>query len=175
MRAGRISDEMWALYMSRVMTPNDPRLLDPLSPFAMHDICFVVHRHKIRVMRSYEKAKEHSARLKTQLFIVQAKDEAVQSEDQCKLTTPVVTELLRRVSPEDTKGLPSFLPLYRGMRLLLSSKDCVKLGIVKGCPVILREVLLSDDEVLPFGLMAGEPHRLQYMPVSLLLQAENAL
>ena len=34
-------------------------------------------------------------------------------------------ELLRRVNPEQTKGLPSFLPLYIGMRVLLASKDCV--------------------------------------------------
>ncbi len=73
----------------------------------------------------------------------------------------VLTELLRRVSPEQTKGLPSFLPLYRGMRLLLSSKDCVKLGVVKGCVAILRDIVLADNETVPFGLMAGEPHQLQ--------------
>ena len=29
MRDGVISDEMWDLYMSRVVSPNDPRLVDP--------------------------------------------------------------------------------------------------------------------------------------------------
>ena len=29
MRSGKISDEMWELYMSRRMTPQDPRLSDP--------------------------------------------------------------------------------------------------------------------------------------------------
>jgi len=173
MRAGKISDEMWSLYMSRVLHPSDPRLVDPASPFSCNNICFVVHRHKIRVMRSFEKAKERSGQLKTALYMVQANDEAVQPEDQGKLTSEIRAELLRRVSPEQTKGLPSFLPLYRGMRLLLSSKDCVRLGIVKGCVAVLRDIVLSDEEVVPFGLVAGEPHQLQYMPVSLLLQAEE--
>eukprot|EP00973_Karenia_brevis_P015601 2134074-Karenia_brevis.AAC.1 len=78
--------------------------------------------------------------------MVQAKDEAVRSEDAKKITDAVQTDLLRRVNPEQTKGLPSFLPLHRGMRLLLSSKDCVRLGIIKGCPVILRDIVFADDE-----------------------------
>ena len=49
MRAGAISDEMWSLYMSRVMQPNDPRLTDAQSPFSKHHWQFVVHRHKINV------------------------------------------------------------------------------------------------------------------------------
>ena len=60
MRAGAISDEMWSLYMSRVMQPNDPRLTDAQSPFSQHHWQFVVHRHKIRVFQSLENAKEES-------------------------------------------------------------------------------------------------------------------
>ena len=49
MRAGHISDQMWTLYQSRVLTPNDPRLTAAASPFAEHEWKFIVHRHKIRV------------------------------------------------------------------------------------------------------------------------------
>ena len=52
---------------------------------------------------------------------------------------------LELANPEKTKGLQGFLPLYRGMKLMLSSKDCVKLGIVKGCPCTLEEIILADD------------------------------
>ena len=86
----------------------------------------------------------------------------------------VKTDLLKRVSPEHTKGLPSFLPLARGMRYLLSSKDCVRLGIMKGCPVILRDIVFADDELLPQEHVAGHAHSIRYMPGTLLLQAENA-
>ena len=168
-----ISDEMWALYLDRVIKPQDPRLQDPALPFARDDVCFIVHRHKIRIMRSLEEAQRKSAELEERLYILQARDEAVRREDQCKLTAPVVEDLLRRCNPEYTKGLPSFLPLYRGMRLLLSSKDCVRLGVVKGCPVVVRDIVLSEDEEIPFGLPAGRAHQLKYMPYSLLLQAEG--
>ena len=112
---------------------------------------------------------------KTRLYILQAKDEAVHIADQHKLTKAVQTELLQRVNPEKTKGLPSFLPLYRGVKLLLSSKDCVRFGIVKGCVVTLRDIVFADEEILPDDLPAGQPHALKYMPLSLLLQAEEAV
>ena len=59
------------------------------------------------------------------------------------------------------------------MKLLLSSKDCVRFGIVKGCPCILRDVVFADDEVLPATHVAGQAHPLTLMPVSLILQAEG--
>ncbi len=93
MRAGSISDEMWQLYLSRVMQPQDPRLAQ--SPFAENDVYFVVHRHKIRVRRSLENAQEQCRRHRTPLYIVQAKDQAVRAEDQPKLTDAVQMELLR--------------------------------------------------------------------------------
>ena len=51
MRGGKgLSDEMWNLYMSRVMQRHDARVL--ASPFSTNQIHFIVHRHKIRAMRS---------------------------------------------------------------------------------------------------------------------------
>ena len=175
MRAGKMSDEMWDLYLSRVIVPGDARLTDPSSPFSKHDTKFIVHRHKIRVMRSLDNAKDESRRSKKPLYIAQAWDEAVDSEDKTKVTDQVRADLLSRVNPEDTKGLPSFLPLYSGMRLLLSSKDSVRFGIMKGCPAILRSIVFADNELLPSIHVAGQPHHLQYMPVSLVLQVEGAL
>jgi hypothetical protein len=105
---------------------------------------------------------------------VQALDQAVQQEDQLKFTVAVQEETLRRVSPDNTNGLPSFLPLHRGMRLLLSSKDCVRFGLVKGCICILREIVFAPEEELLLDAVAGQPQKLNFMPVSLLLQAEDA-
>ena len=85
-------------------------------------------------MRSMDHAKEYSKLRKVPLYIVQARDEVVRSDGAAKLTPQLRASLLQRVNPDNTSGLPGFLPLYRGMRLLLSSKDCVRLGIVKGCP-----------------------------------------
>ena len=171
MRSGNISDEMWDLYMSRVLTESDPRLQQ--SPFTDNSVHYVVHRHKIRVMRSLEQARNQSRKLNTPLFVIQCQDVAVHAVDAQKLTDEVRGNLLKRVNPENTKGLPSFLPVYRGMQFLLTSKNCVRLGIMKGCPVILRDIVFSRDEVLPSDLVAGHAHHLKFMPLTLVLQAEN--
>ena len=175
MRSGEVSEFMWGVYMSRVLQDsNDPRLTSSESPFATHDVHFIVHRHKIRVQRSLENAKEQSKRAKVPLYIVQANDEPVRNRDSSLLTAEVRKDLLRLANPDQTKGLPGFLPLYVGMRLLISSKDCVRLGIMKGCPCILRGIVFSDDETLPMDQVSGQPHHLTYMPASLILQAEGA-
>ena len=175
MRDGKISDEMWAVYQSRVLVDDDSRLTAEHSPFTQSDPCFIVHRHRIRVMRSFENAKRESRRLGVPLYSVQARDEATDPAHVSRLTAEVTKNLLRRVNPEQTKGLSSFLPLYKGMRLLMSSKDCVRFGLVKGCTCILREIVFSEREELPYVVVAGDTHRLEYMPVSLLLQADEAV
>ena len=67
MRSGKLSDEMWQLYTSRVLTHDDERLKDPLSPSTQHPVMFIVHRHKLRVMRSLETAREEARNLQTAL------------------------------------------------------------------------------------------------------------
>jgi hypothetical protein len=174
MRAGKISDDMWQVYTSRIMVPDDARLKDVSSAFCMHPITFIVHRHRLRVMRSLQTAREDARKLQTPLYLVQARDDPVRIGDAAKLSPAVREDLLRRVNPEQTKSLPSFLPLYVGMRLILASKDCVRIGIVKGCPCVVESIVLASDEMVPYTLVAGEPHSLTFMPVSLLLRAEKA-
>ena len=116
---------MWDLYMSRVMQPGDTRLSQ--APFANGDIQFIVHRHKLRVARSFTNAVDRSRELRVPLYVVQALDEPVRASDQFKLTTEVRGELLRRVNPEQTKGLPSFLPLHVGIWISVFSQGlCVR-------------------------------------------------
>ena len=174
MRAGAISDEMWDLYQKCKMETNDKRLTDPTLPFSKHHWHYIVHRHKLRVFQSLENAKEESRKRRTPLYVVQAHDEAKDKAYQCKMTSAVRANLLKLVNPDDTKCLASFLPLYVGMRLTLLSKDSVRLGLMKGCTCILRHIVFADAEELPRNLVAGHPHQLQFMLVSLLLQAEDA-
>ena len=53
--------------------------------------------------------------------MLQAHDEATKPADEAKLTADVRAELLRRVNPEQNAGMPSFLPLYLGMRVTLQN------------------------------------------------------
>ena len=89
------------------------------------------------------------------------------------MTPEIRAELLKRVNPEQTKSIAGLLPLHVGMRLTLLSKDCVRFGLTKGCTCCVEKIILSDAECLPETLVAGEPHQLTYMPISLLLRAED--
>ncbi|CAK0794832.1 unnamed protein product, partial [Prorocentrum cordatum] len=147
MRAGHISDEMWALYTNRILSSNDARPLDPASPFAMHPWTYIVHRHKIRAYRSMQKARQQALRTGQRVYVVQARDEP---------------------------DLPSLLPLYVGMRLTMYSKDCVRLGLMKGCVCTLRHIVFADGESFPADSLDDNVVHLQYMPITLWLQADGA-
>ena len=129
---------MWDLYMTRVVEPGDTRLTDPTSPFQRHPVYHIVHRHRIRVLRSLENAKYETRRKQQPLYVVQAKDEVVHKRHESLFTAGVRSELLQMVNPEKNKGLPGFLPLYTGMRLLLASKDGVRnFGLfLSDCPIL---------------------------------------
>ena len=127
-------------------------------------------------MRSLDNAKDRSIREEIPLYIVQALDVPVSSYEAPKFTPEVRRELLHRASPELTKGLPSFLPLQVGMKLIMASKECVRLGIMKGCTCTLKHIVLAaeEDALHPDTFIPGEPIPLKFMPISLLLQAEDA-
>ena len=171
MRAGKISPDMWNMYLDRVLKPDDERLV--LPPFSNHPINYIVHRHSIRNMQSFKNAKRESRRLGVRLYMVAAAD-AVRDADSALFTDAAREEMLRRVSPRFTQHLPSHLPLYVGMRLLLYSKACVRFGLMNGCECELAGIVTADDEELPKEALAGEYICLKYMPASLLLRVPKA-
>ena len=171
MREGHISDEMWELYQSRVITVNDARLRQ--APFSTKFVRYLVHRHSIRARQSYQNAVDATRAQGKALFILQASDIA-HEEDEADFSDGMRRDLLAEANPRETKLLPSFLPLYVGMRLSLYSKDCVRFGLMNGCECILEKIVFSDLEDLPAELVAGDAFQLRYLPVSLILRAVDA-
>ena len=51
LRVGVFLDAMWDLYISRVIRPRDARFIVVGSLVAEHEVRFIVHRRKIRVLR----------------------------------------------------------------------------------------------------------------------------
>ena len=170
MREGSISDEMWNLYMSRVLQPNDVRLTQ--KPFSTSRVHYLVHRHSIRARQSFTNAVAECRAKGKPLFIVQAAD-VVKDEDAAHFTPAMRKDLLSMTNPRHTKSLPGVLPLYEGMYLSLYSKDCVRLGLMNGCDCVLERIIFADEEELPTDVVAGEPITLEYLPISLLLRAVN--
>ena len=120
-----------------------------------------------------ENAKAESQKRNVALFVVQAHDEPIRKEHEAKFTSVVRAEMLKKVNPQHTKGLSSFLPLYIGMRLTLLSKDCVRLGLMKGCTCTLQHIVFAEAEILEQHQVAGHAYHIKYMPTSLLLKAED--
>ena len=48
------------------------------------------------------------------------------------------------------------------MRLLLTSKDCVRFGLVKGCMCVLKDIVFADAEHIPDVTVAGEVIQLKF-------------
>ena len=60
------------------------------------------------------------------------------------------------------------------MRVILASKDCARIGVMKGCPCVVHEIVFAPHEALPDRPTCGNVYMLQYLPVSLLLKVDNA-
>merc|ERR1711933_545032 len=73
-------------------------------------------------------------------------------------------------------GIPNVLSMYRGMLCLLYSQKCVRLNLMNGCEVRLKEIIFAPDEAtdMPTFAAAGAPICLHYMPVCMLLRATGA-
>ena len=63
--------------------------------------------------------------------------------DEHLLTPAALEELLRLSGQKHTGSVPSILPLYVGMRLLLFAKDCVRFDLRKGCECVHEQVIFD--------------------------------
>ena len=111
-----------------------------------------------------------SARLGTRLYISVASDEAKGSSKALQ-SADLAESLLRETNLRKLRQLPSTLPLYIGMRMVLLEKACARLLLMNGCLCILEEILFDENEELPTAVHAGEPIVLKYVPTHLLLRA----
>ena len=105
--------------------------------------------------------------------MVLASDSA-RSVDADKLTEKMRKALLEIAQPRKTKYLPGQCIFHLGMKLLLFSKKCVRLGLMNGCAFELVDIIFSRLERLPVDVRTGDDVLCEYMPVALLLRAESA-
>ena len=106
------------------------------------------------------------------LYVSVACDEL--AEGPGRLTDEVRALLLKKNNLSAVKNLPHTLPMYRGMRVLLCSKLCVRLQLMNGCVCVLEDIIFAEEETAPTVAYAGEPVVLEYLPLQLLLRAVDA-
>ena len=166
MRAGSVSDAAWNALQSRVLgnwadakgeprrLPDgvaDPRLREP--PFSTHAVHYVLHRHQLRVCQAFRNAAATCAAAMQPLYVSVACDELEGGPG--RLTDEVRALLLKKNNLSFVKNLPGTLPLYRGMRVLLYSKLCVRLQLMNGCVCVLEDIIFADEEAPPDAAYAG--------------------
>ena len=104
------------------------------------------------------------------MYVVKAAVEAPIGKEHL-LTPSTMAEMLRLTNQHHTGSVPSVLPLYIGMTVLLQSKDCVRFGLMKGCECRVEQIFFDELEVLPTVILLGQPVELSYVPQYLLLRA----
>ena len=149
----------------------DPRLSQP--PFSTNPVRYIVARHKIRTAQAFHNAMMEAARLREPVYVLKALDVA-KVEDAHLFTEQWHTKLLDTADLSFCKRTPGILALYEGMRLLLNTKDCLRLSLMNGCECILEQIVFAESEVLPTETVAGAVYELQYLPTALLLRAVGA-
>ena len=157
MRDGLVSDDAWKALQGRVLGMYttgkgrlqrypagmcDPRLLE--EPFLSHPISYIVHRHQLRVCQSFCNAVLTCQRAAKRLYVSVASDDVAAGGQQ--LTDELRTLLFKRCNLRQVQNLPSALPLFRGIRLLLYSKECVRLGLMNGCLCELEDIIFAEEE-----------------------------
>ena len=60
------------------------------------------------------------------------------------------------------------------MRVLLYSKECVRLQLMNGCLCHVEDIVFAEEEVRPGVVYTGDPVLLDIMPQQLLLRAVDA-
>ena len=143
-------------------------------PFSDHSVQYIVHRHVLRIAQSYHNIHRSAARLSRRVYVVLASD-SVRSVDAPKLTDDTRVSLLEIAQPCRTRYLPGQCIFHLGMRLLLFSKKCVRLGLMNGCACVLEDIIFSAREELPLHSEEGDDILCKYMPGGLLLRAEGAM
>ena len=119
---------------------DDPRLQRP--PYSDHCVQYIVHRHVIRIAQSYHNVHRSAARHGRRVYVVLASD-TPRSGDAERFTHQMRKALLEIAQPRKTKYLPGQCVFHLGMRLLLFSKKCVRLGLMNGCACVLVDIVFS--------------------------------
>ena len=144
-----VSNECWILLQHRLLTAADPRLADP--HFAQQGSPAGVLRHSIRALKTLQRAQAAAAAMGRRLLLSVAADRCTFANRPLALTSELAQEADAVHTLSATANLPGILALYPGVELCLETKVCSELGVVRGCPVLVEDILLPENE--PFLIL----------------------
>ena len=147
LRGKGVTDESWSALPGRVPRKNDPRLRD--ARFLPPTCPVGVLRHSIRSCKTFQRA-EQAARLAGQRLLLAVAADRVESSvpPTARADSTIYTEALAVHTLNDTGNLQGIVFLYRGLEVCLKKRLSASLGIVRGCPVVVDDVILASAEPL---------------------------
>lgn len=143
-----VSNECWILLQQRLLTAADPRLADPHFAPAVSPVG--VLRHSILALKT-RRAQAAAAAMGRRLLLSVAADRCTFANRPLALTSELAQEADAVHTLSATANLPGILALYPGVELCLETKVCSELGVVRGCPVLVEDILLPENE--PFLIL----------------------
>ena len=141
-----MSDHSWACLQKRLLMASDPRLRDPHFAPA---VCPVgVMRHTVRALKTLQRAHQAAASTGHRLLLAVAADRCSFGNRPLRLDPALAQEAAAVHTLSATANLPAILALFPGVELCLETKLCPALGLVRGCTVILDDILYPNNEPL---------------------------
>ena len=139
-----VTASSWQHLQSRLLQANDTRLLD--SKFQPRTCPVRVMRHTIRAMKTLQRAQQAAAAAGHRLLLSIAADRCSFGNRDVYLTPALAQEAASVHTLSVTANLPGLLALYLGIELCLETRLCPELGVVRGCTVLVEDIILADNE-----------------------------
>lgn len=103
-------------------------------------------RHSIRVLKTMQRAEAGARAAQHRLLLATCADRCYFENRPIHLTPALGQEAASVHALSATGNLPAIIALYPGVELCLETKLCPELGLVRGCTVILEDIILADNE-----------------------------
>lgn len=175
--SNRLSDNSWLSLQQRCIShpsASTARRQHQQDTFLDRSCPVGILRHRARVAASLQRELQFAAVAGERLLLSIAADRVFDSSSLSSFGLSNYHQLLDVPSLNTTKNLPGVLALYPGMTLLLEDKLCPDLGLVRGCPCKLLQILTNPREPTWHSADATSPHPLEFVPDGLLLEIPGA-
>ena len=180
---GALSDDSWLQLQGRQLghtfdpqrkrVTTNPGIADTRlgQQCFMESSCVVgVLRHTVRVVKALDRAQHAAALAGERLYLSVAADRTDSTAGNLQLPLHMFYKFLAVASLTTTKYLSGVVPLFYGMEVLLEDRQCVELGIVRGCRCVVRDILFDDTEPSHDDDPRDEPSVLRCVPFGLIVQ-----
>ena len=122
----------------------------PIRGLQIHTSHLLSHQWEYFV-KTLQRARAAAAAIGRRLLLLSvAADRCTFANRPLVLTSELAQEADAVHTLSATASLPGILVLYTGVELCLETKVCSELGVVRGCPALVEDILLPENEPFLF-------------------------